>query len=216
MGAIRTHHMPSTSQEDLDAPIPVARVLGGELAHHRDHRCIALLQPRFIPKGRSRHRQQRARSSQRHAALMNVRDLPARPSAPTFICGDFLHDLDLDPAPLLRVLLLEMPRALHVHRFELPEPSSARSQELAQSACRIRLRAIGTATPFDAVSAPREIAFICRRRDACFWNFGASYVSFYRSRATVSKDVRLRLHYSYHHIIGDKRSLSPLCLLSLL
>ena len=34
--------MTTTRQEHLDAPIAVARILRGELAHRGDHRCIAL------------------------------------------------------------------------------------------------------------------------------------------------------------------------------
>jgi len=45
MGSIGTHRVASTCQEHLDTPITIARVLSGELVHHRDHRRIALHQP---------------------------------------------------------------------------------------------------------------------------------------------------------------------------
>ena len=75
MGPIRAHHMAAPGQEHLDAAIPVARVLGGELAHRRQRRGVALDQPRPVAPAGPGHLEQRARSPDRQAALTHIRDL---------------------------------------------------------------------------------------------------------------------------------------------
>jgi hypothetical protein len=59
----------------MDSAVAEAGILRGELAHHFEHGCVALVQRGLVPDRRSRDVKQRARTAKRDPAPTHVRDL---------------------------------------------------------------------------------------------------------------------------------------------
>ena len=62
VAALDAHRMTFSGQEYPNAPVAVARILGGQLAHGGNGWGISLLQNRLVPQRGSRNGKQRARS----------------------------------------------------------------------------------------------------------------------------------------------------------
>ena len=75
MSSIGAHRVSTTLQEDLDAPITVARILSRQLPHHAHRGRVALDQAGLITQCRSSNGHQRARSSDRYAPSVGVSNL---------------------------------------------------------------------------------------------------------------------------------------------